>query len=128
MLNLSERKEILIAELKKIEEQLLSQLGISSKTTTQLAQVDNKKTPKKATLKTPKNTQKVAKRSKRPSLKKAILAALTEVGSLGITVADLSKKIGVKNSNIHTWFYSNLKKFSEIERVGPGHFRIQQKS
>ena len=125
MLVLSERKEALIAELQKIEDQLLSQLGLFSKTITQPVSINGKQAPKKTSLKASKSSK---KGSKRPSLKKAILATLTEVGSSGITVADLAKKVGAKNSSIHSWFYNNMEKLSEIERVGPGHFRINQKS
>ena len=135
MLNLSERKETLLTELKKLEEQFLSYLGLSSKATTQPAQVESKQAPKKTALKTPKSSEKVAKgskgskpSSKGPSLKQSILAALTEAGSEGITAVDLAKKIKAKSGSIHSWFYNNMEKFPEIERVGQGHFRINKKS
>ena|SRR3990167_7827796 len=128
MLNLSERKETLLTEIKKLEEQFLSYLGLSSKATTQLAQVESKQVPKKVSLKTPKSSSKPSKGPKLPPLKKRILAALTEAGSEGITAADLAKKIKAKNGSIHSWFYNNMEKFPEIERVGQGHFRIKQKN
>ena len=135
MLNLSERKETLLTELKKLEEQFLSYLGLASKANSQPVQVEIKQAPKKVSLKTPKSSGKVSKGSKssksssKPlSLKKRILAALTEAGSEGITTADLAKKLNAKNGSIHSWFYNNMEKFPEIERIGHGHFRIQQKS
>src|SRR3990167_3401051 len=121
MLNLSERKETLIAELKKIEEELLSHLGLFSKANTQPAQINSKQASKKTSLKASKSSLKPSKKNglksskgqKKPSMRKTILAALAEAGSPGITVLDLAKKIKAKNSTVHTWFSSNLKKFSE---------------
>ena len=135
MLNLSERKETLLSELKKLEEQFLSCLGLASKASIQPAQLKSKQASKKTNLKTPKSSGKVSKGSKpsksssKPlSLKKRILAALTEAGSEGITAVDLAKKIKAKSGSIHSWFYNNMEKFPEIERVGQGHFRINKKS
>jgi hypothetical protein len=42
-------------------------------------------------------------------------------------VTDLSKKIGVKNANVHVWFSSTGKKLPEIKRVGKGHFKLAEK-
>jgi hypothetical protein len=42
-------------------------------------------------------------------------------------VIDLSKKIGVKNANVHVWFSSTGSKLPEIKKVGKGHYKIQEK-
>ena len=124
MLELSERKETLIKELRPIEGQLLS--IFSSKAGTLATPLKSKKV-KVVASKTP-APLKIANddSSKRPSMKKAIFAALAEAGSLGIKVTDLAKKMGVKPANVHTWFSTNIKKFTEIERLGAGHFRMNQ--
>ena len=119
VLKLSERKEVLLHELRKIETQILSSLGCSSNSS--IITKKGKKNP----LAQMKNS---TPRAERGSMKKEIIAALTEAGPLGMRISDLAQKINAKNANVHVWFSSTGKKLPEIERIGAGHFRIRQNS
>jgi hypothetical protein len=62
---------------------------------------------------------------RRGALKGKIIAALRAAGDKGIAVKDLSKKIGVKNQNVHVWFSSTGKKLGVIQKVGAGSYRLK---
>lgn len=62
---------------------------------------------------------------KRGALKSRILSALSDAGAKGVTVKDLSKDLGVKSQNIHVWFSSTGKKLKEIQKLGPGAYRLK---
>jgi len=62
---------------------------------------------------------------RRGALKSKILAALRAAGDKGIAVKDLSKKIGVKNQNVHVWFSSTGKKLGIVQKVGSGAYRLK---
>jgi hypothetical protein len=62
---------------------------------------------------------------RRGALKAKIVAALRAAGDKGIAVKDLSKKIGVKNQNVHVWFSSTGKKLGVIQKVGAGSYRLK---
>ena len=117
MLKLSERKEALLDELKKLEAQIVSHLSGHGTTFSKAI----KTTSKKDRL-APKTRQ----RAVRGAMKQQILEALTKAGHAGLKVPDLAQQIGAKNANVHVWLSSAGKKLSEIERIGAGHFRIRQ--
>ena len=60
--------------------------------------------------------EKGGKRGKR--LKGALLKALADAGSEGITVKDLAAKLKVKPGNVFSWFYTTGKKIKGISKVG----------
>jgi hypothetical protein len=123
MLKLSERKEELLKELKELEEQIISHVGIFNST----APSKIKRPQKKGSHSTPQMnlSEKTGKRASRGTMKTMVLDALTEAGPAGIKVPDLAQKIGVKNANLHVWFSNTGKKLPEIERVSAGLFRIR---
>jgi len=127
LIKLTERKESLLAEIEKIEGQLAALLtGKTVRTAgTRLGRPAKKGKPAKA-AKTAK-AGRYAKRAPRGTLKKKIFSALKAAGEAGMKVTDLSKKIGVKNANVHVWFSSTGKKLPEIKRVGKGHFKLVEK-
>ena len=122
MLKLSERKETLLNELTKLEEQIVSYLTGDIPPVTRGLEATVKKAP--STSKTPKT----GKRAARGSMKQNVLEALTAAGPAGLKVPELAQKIGAKNANLHVWFSNTGKKLPEIERIGAGHFRIRQNS
>jgi hypothetical protein len=135
LIKLSERKESLLAEIGKIESQLASLLtgkplrgtakGKRRGRPVKKAGRPTKKAGRPA--KAGKTVRKTAKRSARGGLKNKILSALKVAGDAGVKVAELSKKLGVKNTNVHVWFSTTGKKFPEIKKVGKGHFKIVEK-
>jgi hypothetical protein len=124
LIKLTERKESLLAEIEKIEGQLASLL------TGKPVRTSGKRRgrpAKKAKVAKASKAGRSAKRAPRGTLKKKIYAALKAAGEAGMKVTDLSKKIGVKNANVHVWFSSTGKKLPEIKRVGKGHFKLAEK-
>ena len=115
LLKLSERKEALVQELEKIENEILGHLhGYSS--------------PRGSATKKDRGTKKITptKRLGRGMMKQNILQSLTEAGPAGLKVSELSKKINATSASIHVWFSNIGKKMEEIEKVDAGHFRIRQ--
>ena len=119
MLKLSERKEALLDELKKLEAQIVSHLSGHGTTSSKAS---------KPTAKKERPVSTTHPRAVRGAMKQQILEALTKAGPAGIKVPDLAQQIGAKNANVHVWLSSAGKKLPEIERIGAGHFRIRQNS
>ena len=127
LIKLTQRKEGLLNEIQKIESQLASLITgkparATGKRRGRPAKAKKAGRPAKAT-----KARSSAKRAPRGQIKKKILAALKAAGDAGMKVTDLSKKIGVKNANVHVWFSSTGKKLPEIKRVGKGHFKLVEK-
>ena len=109
VLKLSERKETLLKELEEIENEILSHLHGQTTSPTS--------TTKKVSA---------TKRLRRGMMKQNVLQALTEAGSAGLKIPELSKKINATGASIHVWFSNVGKKLVELEKIGAGHFRIRQ--
>ncbi|VVM06806.1 hypothetical protein MAMC_01264 [Methylacidimicrobium cyclopophantes] len=55
-------------------------------------------------------------------LKAAVLDALEEAGSQGLSVKELSAKLGVKANNLYSWFYTTGKKVANLVKGGDGRY------
>jgi hypothetical protein len=66
--------------------------------------------------------------AKRGQLTAQILDALQEAGSGGITVADLSAKLGTKYKNVYIWFATTGKKNSSVKKVGPAKYKLANRT
>ena len=125
LIKLTERKESLIKQIEAIEGELASLiLGKPARTSGKRRGRPAKKGAKTSVQ--PMTAGK-AKRAPRGAIKKKIINALKAAGNDGMKVTDLSKKIGVKNSNVHVWFSSTGSKLPEIKKVGTGHYKLQEK-
>ncbi len=62
--------------------------------------------------------------AKRGELSNNIIEALTEAGSEGLSIKDLSAKIGAKYRNVSVWFVTTGKKFPKLKKTGPGHYKL----
>lgn len=114
VLKLSERKETLLHELAKIENEIFAQLhSHSSATGTTIKNEDG-------------NNLRTGKRLGKGMMKQNVLEALKEAGEAGLRIPELSKKIDATSGSLHVWFTNVGKKLSEIEKIGAGHFRIRQ--
>lgn len=142
LIKLTERKEDFVREIEKIEAQLSSLFGgkavrptgkrrgrPAKKSVGRPAKAKKAGRPAKAKKagRPSKKAGAPAKRAPRGQIKKKIIAALKAAGDAGLKVTDLSKKIGVKNANVHVWFSSTGKKLPEIKRVGKAHFKLVEK-
>jgi hypothetical protein len=63
-----------------------------------------------------------AKRAKRGALKAAIIGLLQGAGKTGITVKDLTAKLGLGYSRVFAWFYKTGASIKEIKKAGPGKY------
>lgn len=119
LMNLAQRKDQITKELSKIEAEIVAFL--TGKPAPKAGRKPGKKAAKKAT---PKSPAKKARRGKRGSVGKKVLAALEAAGAKGVKVADLAKELGFKNANLHVWFSTTGKKHAK--KVGRGHYQIKK--
>lgn len=111
LMALAKRKDKLAKELSKIESQIAALLGGSA--------APAAKAPKAA----PKKSGAKARRGKRGSVGKKILAALEAAGAKGVKITELAKSLGLKNANLHVWFSTTGKKHTR--KIGRGHYRLK---
>jgi len=64
------------------------------------------------------------KGSKRGQVTANILAELKAAGSAGITVSDLSKKLGASYKNVYIWFATTGKKQTGLKKIAPATYRL----
>ncbi len=64
----------------------------------------------------------------RGMLKQEILLNLTQAGEKGMSVRELSTKLGMRSQNIHVWFSSTGKKVPGLQKIGEGRYRYQPKA
>ena len=124
LIKLTERKESLIKQIEAIEGELAS---LITGKVVRIAGKRRGRPAKKGAKTSAKPVAGKAKRAPRGTIKKKIIAALKSAGDAGMKVTDLSKKIGVKNANVHVWFSSTGSKLPEIKKVGKGHYKLQEK-
>jgi hypothetical protein len=133
---LVKKRESLQAELARIEGEIESAAGSSVVVPSEDSPAKVRKTRGKAsnakTAPVEKKLPKVkapavkpAKKGKRGALKELILAELKTAGSKGVSVKDLSAKLGVKNQNVHVWFSTTGKTVSGLKKSGPGRWELQ---
>ncbi len=63
--------------------------------------------------------------SRRGELSTGILAGLQAAGEGGISIRDLSEKLGVDYRNISVWFSTTGKKNPQIKKVSPAVYRME---
>ena len=107
LIKLVEKRDALQAELSKIDSQISSAFG--GKAAKVIAQASK--------------AQEVP-RGKRGALKESILACLKAAGKPGVSVKELSSKLGVKNQNLHVWFHTTGKKVKGLKKAGVGRWAL----
>jgi len=132
LIKLTEKRDSLVAELEKVDAAIAS--VYASGNAAPAAPAKAKKPAKAAKVKAPaapkapkiaKTASKADKLGKRGALKDSIIAALRAAGDKGVSVKELSDKLGVKSQNIHVWFSSTGKSIAAIQKVGPGRYRLK---
>lgn len=117
---LAEKREKLAAELEAIEKRLSSALKTNPSAAS--AAGISGKGGRKALPKAGRPAK--AASGKRGAIKGFILDTLQAAGEAGVAVKDLASSLGVKPGNIHVWFATTGKTIKEIQKVGPGVFRL----
>jgi hypothetical protein len=64
----------------------------------------------------------------RGMLKQEILSNLVQAGEKGMSVRELSTKLGMRSQNIHFWFSSTGKKVPGLQKIGEGRYCYQPKT
>src|SRR3989442_11644803 len=78
---------------------------------------------RRAKVKEPKPVVSKSKQaSARGQLKERIIGALMEAGKPGVTIKDMSEKLGTSYGNINVWFHTTAKGVKEVKKVAPGRF------
>lgn len=125
LIKLTKKREALSAELKSVEAELSAAYS-GGKPATGIIKL--KRRGRRPGVKTSASAVKAAGKKgggRRGALKTKIVAALRAAGDKGMAVKDLSKKIGVKNQNVHVWFSSTGKKMDVIQKIGSGSYRLK---
>ncbi|MDR3404604.1 MAG: hypothetical protein P4L99_19030 [Chthoniobacter sp.] len=65
-----------------------------------------------------------AGKAKRGALSENILAALSGAGSNGVSIKDLSDKVGSNYRNVAVWFATTGKKNPKIKKVAPATYKL----
>ncbi len=68
--------------------------------------------------------KKETRRAKAGSTRERVMAELQAAGEAGISVKELSAKLGMKAQNLHTWFNQTGKKIAEVTKVSLGRYRM----
>lgn len=136
LIALVKKRDAIQAELAKIEGQIQSAFSAptpvkapatTAKVKTAKTRVKRKKTrvapvakvaPKPVVTVGP--AAKPVKKGKRGALKESVLGALKAAGTKGISVKNLSTKLGVKNQNLHVWFSTTGKNVKGLKKTGTG--------
>lgn len=110
LLALTEERDALRARIASLDAEITARIGGSS------APVSSRSVRRSTSA--PKG------RKKRGAVKELILSALREAGKAGISVKELSQKLGLKNTSVHVWFGTTGKTIKEIEKAGKGLYRF----
>jgi predicted transcriptional regulator with HTH domain len=65
------------------------------------------------------------RRMRRGELRNRIVTFLKTAGPSGARVREIADALGMKPVNIHSWFHTATRRFSQIQRSGPGRYRLQ---
>ena len=131
ILALSEKRDDLLSEIQKIDEQLSKAFDGGSYVGNGKVAATGHKTgngrkrgrPSKVSVQAPTTTGKTRKRG---AVKELILAGLKEAGEAGIAVKHLAVKLGLKPQNIHVWLHTTGKKGGLIKALGNGVYRLEE--
>jgi predicted transcriptional regulator with HTH domain len=65
------------------------------------------------------------RRMRRGELRNRIITFLKSAGPNGARVKEIADALGMKPVNIHSWFHTATRRFSQIQRSGPGRYRLE---
>ena len=126
---LIDKKDGLVAEIKKIESEIESVL--TGKPAKAVGKRRGRPAKKGAAVKkvvTAKKAPKATKkRAPRGSIGEKVLQALESAGDAGVKVTELAKNLKVKGTNLHVWFATTGKKNPAIKKAGKGHYKLVKK-
>jgi flagellar biosynthesis/type III secretory pathway chaperone len=117
LLRLSERKEVLIAQIQAIDREMLKvqeRFGIPAR-----------EDQRGSVTVSQSRLGPIRPRSKRGALKEKIIRALRGAGKKGATVAELSKKLKVPSANLYVWFNGTGRSVTGIKKIGVAKYQLR---
>ena len=120
LIQLEQQRERLQLELSVVLRRVeLLQLGLFAPTRSTLyaAQASSQDSPHRAV----KGTSQITPRGE---LRDKLFNLLNKAGDHGIIVKTISPLLGIKPVNLHSWFHSAMRRYPEIEKIAPGHYRL----
>jgi hypothetical protein len=117
LVRLTERKELLIAQIQEIDRQMLrvqERFGIPTRDGDEVAPVTVSRAPGG-----------IRHRNKRGALKDKIVRTLRSAGKRGTTIGELSRKLKVPRANLYVWFNGTGRSISGIQKIGVGKYQIK---
>lgn len=136
LISLVEKRDALLSELTKIDADISAAYSGGSTTSTASGKRRGRKPGRKAKAVAPVQPAEVAvkakaakpdkkaRKARKGGIKESIVAALKEAGANGISVKDLSAKLGLKPQNVHVWFATTGKKAGAV-KASPGIYRLK---
>lgn len=120
LVSLTEKREKFLAELADIEAKISAALDGAS--------IGSAKPFRRGgrSVGNTRSAKPTKRNGKRGKIKELILGALKEAGGKGISVRELSTKLGLKNQNVHVWFATTGRKLTE--KAGTGIYRLKESS
>jgi hypothetical protein len=120
LVKLSERKEALMAQIQKIDREMLA----LQRTPTSKGNLRGARAGRRVSPKPRRSASADASRGKRGALKASILEALRVAGSGGTTIRELSEQLRVKPANLYVWFNGTGKNVAGLRKIGPAKYRL----
>jgi len=118
LVTLSERKEALMVQIQEIDREmtrLARQVDQTPGALSHKGRVTFSAAPKKRLG---------GRRLKRGALKEKIVQALRAAGKKGVTIRELSDKLGVRSANLYVWFNGTGKNVRGLKKIGTAKYRL----
>ena len=118
LVKLSERKEALMAQIQEIDRQMLHLERPFEQAPGAAARRG------RVTFSRAQGRTHGFRKAKRGALKEKIMGALRAAGRKGITIRELSDKLGVRSANLYVWFNGTGKNVRGLKKVGVARYRL----
>lgn len=120
LVKLSERKEALMAQIQAVDREMV---GLQSRHGVPTLG-GGKSSPVNGSSRS--QLPGGRRRAKRGALKEKILNTLRGAGVKGLTIRELSDRLGVRNANLYVWFNGTGRKIRGLKKVGPAKYRLSK--
>ncbi len=117
LVKLSERKEALMAQIQNIDREMLA---LQNK-----HEVPASDGGKRAPVTVSRAPASRRQRAPRGALKEKILKALRGAAKKGLTIAELSKRLGVPSANLYVWFNGTGRNVRGVKKIGVAKYQLR---
>jgi hypothetical protein len=117
LVTLSERKEALMVQIQEIDREM-------TRLARQVDQTPGASHKGRVTFSAAPEKKPGGRRVKRGALKEKIVQALRAAGKKGMTIRELSERLGVRSANLYVWFNGTGKNVRGIRKIGVAKYRL----